>query len=65
MSSNQSTRVAILARVVAGALTLKQAAQLLGISYRQTKRLHQRYQREGPASLRHRHMGQRSMRQTG
>ena len=62
MSPNESVRVEILSRVSAGVLTLKQAAQLLGLSYRQAKRLSQRYQRDGSAGLVHRHTGQRSNR---
>jgi transposase len=62
MSTNDSIRAEVMARVAAGALTLKQAAQLLGVSYRHAKRLSQRYQRDGSAGLEHGHTGHRSNR---
>ena len=62
MSTNEPMRVEIMARVAAGMLTLKQAAQLLGLSYRHAKRLSQRYQRDGSAGLAHGHIGHRSNR---
>ena len=40
-------------RVFSGSLTLKQACALLGLSYRQGKRLWSRYRTGGPAGLQH------------
>ena len=51
MSARELTRVEVLARVKAGALTVKSAAVLLHVSYRQAKRLGRRY-REYGASVR-------------
>lgn len=62
MSTNDSMRIEVMARVAAGMLSLKQAAQLLGLSYRHAKRLSQRYQRGGSAGLAHGHTGHRSNR---
>jgi len=62
MSTNDPMRVEVMARVAAGMLSLKQAAQLLGLSYRHAKRLSQRYQRDGSAGLAHGHTGHRSNR---
>jgi transposase len=42
-----------LARVKAGSLTVKSAAQLLHVSYRQAKRLVRRYRAQGAKGLRH------------
>jgi transposase len=61
-TATNMTRVEIMDRVASGTLTLKQAAQLLDLSYRQAKRLSQRYQREGSAGLVHGHTGHRSNR---
>ena len=62
MSSSDLRRGEILSRVAAGALTLKQAAQLLGVSYRHAKRLSHRFQHNGSAGLVHGHTGHRSNR---
>ena len=62
MSSGDQRRGEILSRVATGALTLKQAAQLLGVSYRHAKRLSHRFQHNGSAGLVHGHTGHRSNR---
>ena len=62
MSSSDVRRAEILARVATGTVTLKQAAQLLGVSYRHAKRLLQRFQHNGSAGLVHGHTGHRSNR---
>jgi transposase len=43
-------------------LKLKDAAEILGLSYRQSKRLWKRYQAEGPEGLKHRSAGRESNR---
>jgi len=60
MSGTELTRVEVLSRVEAGTLSLRSAAQLLGVSYRQVKRLARRYRAEGPSGLRHRSAGRAS-----
>jgi transposase len=51
-------------RVKAGTLKLGSAAELLGISYRQAKRIYRRYRAEGGKGLKHRSAGRRSNRAT-
>ena len=60
MSARELTRVEVLARVKAGALSVKSAAVLLRVSYRQAKRLARRYRAEGAKGLKHRSAGRPS-----
>jgi transposase len=60
MSARELTRVEVLARVKAGALSLKSAAVLLHVSDRQAKRLVRRYRAAGAKGLRHGSAGRRS-----
>lgn len=60
MSARELARVEILSRVAAGTLSLASGAQLIGVSYRQVKRLVRRYRAEGPTGVRHRSAGRRS-----
>ena len=53
MSVKERARLGILSQVEAGELTLVQAAGLLGVSYRQVRRLRQRYREHGDAGLVH------------
>lgn len=53
MSTRELRRVEVLARVKSGDLTVTAAATLLGVSYRQAKRLWQQYRRRGARGLRH------------
>ena len=53
MSTRELTRAGVLARVAAQTLALRSAATMLGLSYRQVKRLYRRYRAEGAAGLRH------------
>lgn len=62
MSARELTRVEVLARVKAGALTVKSAAVLLRVGYRQAKRLVRRYRAKGAQGLRHAGVGRRSNR---
>jgi len=62
MSRRELGRVEVLARVRSRQLKLVDATALLGVSYRQTKRLWKRYQQEGAAGLKHRSAGRRSNR---
>jgi len=54
MSARELSRVEVLSRVKAGTLSVKSAATLLAVSYRQAKRLVRRYRREGAKGLKHR-----------
>lgn len=62
MSVGELKRIAVLARVKAGTLKVKDAAVLLGVCERQAKRLWRKYRRRGPAALRHKSAGRRSNR---
>ena len=48
------------ARVAAGTLSVRGAATLMGVSYRQAKRLYGRYRAEGARGLQHRSVGRPS-----
>jgi transposase len=60
MSARELTRVEVLARVKAGALSVKSAAVLLHVSYRQAKRLVRRYRAAGAKGMRHGSAGRQS-----
>jgi transposase len=62
MSRHERERMTIMAGVKNQELTQVQAAQLLGLGYRQTKRVWRRYQAEGDAGLVHRLRGQPGLR---
>ena len=57
MSRRELRRVEVLARVRGRELKLVDAAELVGVSYRQTKRLWKRYREEGAEGLKHRDRG--------
>lgn len=60
MSTRELTRAGVLARVAAGTLSVKSAAAVMAVSYRQAKRLYGRYRAEGAKGLKHRSAGRRS-----
>jgi hypothetical protein len=62
MSGKERRRLEVLSRVKSGVLSLVTAAELLGMSYRQSKRVWARYQELGDAGLVHRLRGQASNR---
>ena len=62
MSTSELKRAGVLARVSAETLTLKSAAALMEVSYRQAKRLYGRYRAEGAKGLQHRSAGRASNR---
>src|SRR6202163_1902912 len=62
MSCIELRRAGVLARVESGELKLVNAAVIMGLSYRQTKRLGRRYRVEGAAGLKHRSAGRDSNR---
>jgi transposase len=62
MSARELGRAEVLGRVRAKSLRLGDAATLLGVSYRQVKRVWQRFRRGGAAALQHRHAGRSSNR---
>jgi hypothetical protein len=58
MSQKERRRVGIMASVKAGELNLVEAAAVLGLCHRQTKRVWRRYRADGDAGLVHRLRGQ-------
>jgi len=60
MSKKELGRVEALARVRSKQLRLVDAGRLMGVSYRQAKRLWKRYREEGPAGMKHRSAGRAS-----
>jgi transposase len=62
MSSLELERVEVMGRVASGGLKLVHAAEMLELSYRQTKRLWRRYRKKGPEGLKHSHAGRCSNR---
>lgn len=62
MSRKERDRMTVMAGVAEGELTLVQAGQLMGVSYRQSKRIWRRHQADGDAGLVHRLRGKPSAR---
>ncbi len=62
MSTRELQRVEVMSRVRSKTLKLADAAKILDLSYRQTKRLWRRYRREGATGLQHRSAGRGSNR---
>jgi transposase len=62
MNEEEIRRAGVLKRVKAGELTQVEAAEVLGLSYRQAKRLYRRYGIEGSEGLVHRSAGKPSNR---
>ena len=63
MSVKERARLEVFCQVRSGSMTLKAGSELLGLSYRQTKRSWSRYQDAGDAGLVHRLRGKASNRQ--
>ena len=62
MNRKERERITIMAGVKGNELTQVQAAELMGLGYRQAKRVWRRYQDEGDAGLVHRLRGQAGQR---
>ena len=62
LSRRELERAGVLARVKCGDLRVKDGAELMGVSYRQGKRLWKRYRAGGAAALKHGNAGSRSHR---
>ncbi len=62
MSRKEFLRGSVLQRVADGSISLKEAAPLLAISYRQAKRIYARFRAGGEAGLVHANVGRRSNR---
>jgi transposase len=62
LSAKELSRAEVMGRVKAGSLRLREAAELLELSYRQGKRVWARYRGGGAKALQHRNCGRRSNR---
>jgi transposase len=62
MSKEELRRVEVLARVKSRDLRLRDASELMGVSYRQAKRLWKRYRKRGAEGVRHGNAGRPSNR---
>jgi hypothetical protein len=62
LSKKERLRVEILTKIKAGRMSLRKGAELLGLSYRQMLRVHERYESEGASGLQHRLRGEESNR---
>lgn len=60
MSQNERDRATVFGRVMDEQMTLKEAAEWLGVSYRQARRLWRRYRQEGDGGVVHRLRGRPS-----
>ena len=58
MSQGERSRLVMMIRVSEKAMTIKETAEVMGISYRQTRRIYKRYREEGDRGLIHRARGQ-------
>jgi transposase len=57
MSQRERSRLVMMTRVREKAMTIKEAAELMGMSYRQSRRIYKRYREEGDRGLMHRNRG--------
>jgi transposase len=65
MSSKELRRKTVMDEVVGGRRKLRSAAEVLQISYRQCRRVYQRYRQQGDQGLIHRNRGRESNRKIG
>ena len=59
MNRKEAKRVYVMEQVLAGKLTVRQAAQLLGLSERQVKRLKGGMKKQGVTALAHKNRGRK------
>lgn len=62
MSQKERARLAVMGRVRDGLMTIKEASEVLGMSYRQARRVYRRHREEGDEGLLHRNRGRSSNR---
>lgn len=65
MSSKERKRMVVMVAVKKGKLSVAQAGRMMGVSYRQAKRIWGRYRKQGEAGLVHRSRGRGSGRRKG
>ena len=62
MNKKERYRLRVMEKVKLGIIPLKEGAQMMGVSYRQAKRIKSRYEQKGAEGLVHRSRGRRSNR---
>ena len=62
MSQRERSRLVMMTRVREKAMTIREASEVMGVSYRQCRRIYKRYREEGDRGLIHRNRGQPSNR---
>jgi len=62
MSQKERCRLFVISRVREKTMTIKKASEVMGVSYRQGRRIHKRYKNEGDKGLIHRSRGRPSNR---
>lgn len=62
MSQKERSRLIMMTRVRDKAMTIKEASEVMGVSYRQSRRIYRRYLEEGDRGLIHRNRGRSSNR---
>jgi len=62
MSQRERSRLVMMARVREEAMTIKEASEVIGVSYRQSRRIYKRYREEGDKGVIHRNRGRPSNR---
>jgi len=62
MSQKERCRLFVISRVREKTMTIKEASEVMGVSYRQGRRIHKRYKNEGDKGLIHRSRGRPSNR---
>jgi len=62
MSQKERTRLVVMSRVREKTMTIMEAAEMMGMSYRQGRRIYKRYVKEGDKGLIHRNRGRPSNR---
>jgi len=60
MSQRERSRLVMMARVSEEAMTIKEASEVIGVSYRQSRRIYKRYREEGDKGVIHRNRGRPS-----
>ena len=53
MSQRERSRLVMMARVREEAMTIKEASEIIGVSYRQSRRIYKRYREEGDKGVIH------------
>jgi transposase len=62
MSQKERSRLVVMSRVKEKTMTMREASEMMGVSYRQVRRIYQRYMQEGDKGLIHRNRGRPSNR---